>query len=366
MIYAVYLTELLLYICFSLLMGALIMHLIPISKKPAIYIHKRWLQLSILGIVFFSLMPVAYLIYVLQENIGWALTVQNVFSTFEVGQAWTFTLIISLFFYLFVSIFPVFEKERYSIISIVFVVSLILTISWAGHPASLEKIPGFLYHSIHFLVVSVWVGILLMVSWFSTDKENWPGFLKWFTPLAVSCFILTALSGFLIMTLIFDVRDYASTFTLNYGQSLLIKHIIILPVLIFAFINGFLVKKQLQKDVTFNPKPWVRVESIVLLIVFSVTAFLGQQPPPHGSFETMIKSNGAAPLFQYIYGEIVEPSMNVQFSFNAMTALLAVLSVAFFVLMLGSFIQKAPAILSFAMSFFLVIALYLSLMMSIQ
>lgn len=365
MIYLLYLTELLLYVCFAVLMGSFLMQLIPDNKKPAIRIHKRWLQLSILGIVFFSLMPVAYLIHMIQEDIGWAVTIQNVFSTFEVGQAWALTLIISLFFYIYVSVFPVLENKRYAAISIVFVVALILTMGWAGHPASLEKIPGFLYHSMHFLAVSVWVGILLMVSWFSTNKENWLDFLKWFTPVAIISFIVTAVSGFMMMTIIIDIADYADMWMLNYGQALLLKHIIVIPILLFAFINGFLVKNQLQKDLSFNPKPWVKVESIVLIIIFSVTAFLGQQPPPH-EIETMLKSNGAAPLFEYIYGSVVEPSMNVQFDLNTLAILLAVLAVFFFILMLGSFIQKAPAILSFGMSFFLVVSLYLSLMLSIQ
>ncbi|MET1032491.1 copper resistance D family protein [Domibacillus tundrae] len=341
------------------------MQLIPDNKKPAIDIHKRWLQLCILGIVFFSLGPVAYLIHMIQEDIGWAVTIQNVFSTFEVGQAWTLTLIISLFFYVFVSVFPVLEKKRYAAVSIVFFVLLILTMGWAGHPASLEKIPGFIYHSMHFLAVSVWVGILLMVSWFSTNKENWLDFLKWFTPVAIISFIVTAVSGFMMMTIIIDIADYADMWMLNYGQALLLKHIIVIPILLFAFINGFLVKKQLQKDLSFNPKPWVKAESVVLIIIFSVTAFLGQQPPPH-EIETMLKSNGAAPLFEYIYGSVVEPSMNVQFEVTVMSGLLAVLSIWFFVLMLASFIRKAPAILSFAISFFLVVSLYLSLMTSIQ
>ncbi|WP_050182485.1 copper resistance D family protein [Domibacillus robiginosus] len=341
------------------------MQLIPDNKKPAIDIHKRWLQLCILGIVFFSLGPVAYLIYMLQEDVGWAVTTQNVFSTFEVGRSWAFTLIFSLFFYVFISLFPVLEKKRYAAVSTVFVAALIFTISWAGHPASIEKVPGFLYHSLHFLAVGIWVGILLMVSWFSTDKRNWLHFLRWFTPVAMICFMVTAVSGFMMMTLIVDLADYTDSWMLNYGQALLIKHIIVVPILIFAFINGFLVKKKLQKDLSFDPKPWVKAESIVLIIIFSVTAFLGQQPPPHG-IEIMLKSNGTAPLFDYVYGGIVEPTMHVQFEVTALSILLAILSAAFLVFMLISFVRKTSAVFTFTMSFFLIISLYLSLMLSIQ
>ncbi|MGG6447681.1 copper resistance D family protein [Pseudobacillus badius] len=364
MIYILYLTELLLYVCFSFLMGAFLLQLIPKNKKPAIYVPKRGVQLSILGIVFFSLMPVVYLIFMIQENIGLSLTVQNVFSSFEVGQAWTFTLIISIFFYIFVSIFPVFKNKRYALIALVFTVCLIFTLSWAGHSASLTKAAGFVYHAIHFLAVSIWVGILLVVSWLSKNKENWLPFLKWFSPIALICFLLTILTGFMMMTLVIEVKDYANSWVLNYGQALLIKHLIIVPMFFFAFINGFWVKKQLQKDLSFQPIPWAKAESVVLLLIFSATAILGQQPPAHG-IDTTLKSNGMAPLFQYVYGGTIQTPVSVEFGLNAMNGLLFSLAAAFLILLLLSFIKKAPAILAFIMCLFFVISMYLALMLSI-
>ncbi|KKB34711.1 copper resistance D family protein [Bacillus thermotolerans] len=365
MIYVLYLTELLLYVCFAFLMGSFLLQLIPENKKPLIYVPKRGIQLSILGVVFFSLMPVVYLIFMLQENIGLSLTIQNVFSSFEVGKAWAFTLIISLFFYAFVSIFPVFKNKRYSLIALIFTVVLILTLSWAGHSASLTKTAGFIYHSIHFLAVSIWVGVLLVVGWFSKGKENWLSFLKWFSPVAVVCFLFTVITGFMMMTLVIEVKDYANSWVLNYGQALLIKHLIILPIFFFAFINGFWVKKQLQNDLSFHPVPWVKAESIVLLLTFSATAILGQQPPAHG-IDTTLKSNGMAPLFQYVYDGTIQTPVAVEFGLNAMNGLLFSLAAVFLILLLLSFIKKAPAILAFMMSLFFVISMYLALMLSIQ
>ncbi|WP_100404116.1 copper resistance D family protein [Bacillus sp. FJAT-42315] len=365
MIYVLYLTELLLYVCFSFLMGSFIIQLIPVDEKPMINLPKRGIQLSILGVVFFSLMPVVYLISMLQENMGLSLTIQNVFSSFEVGQAWILTFIVSFFLYMFVSIFPVFENKRYSLIALVFTVSLIFILSWAGHSASLDKIVGSIYHAIHFLSVSVWVGILLVVSWFSKNKENWLSFLKWFSPVAIISFLLTILTGFMMMTLVIEVKDYANSWVLNYGQSLLLKHLIIIPIFFFAFINGFWAKKQLQKDLSFQPIPWVKAESVVLLLVFTATAILGQQPPAYG-IDATLKSNGVAPLFQYVYGGTLPTPVAVEFGLNAMSGLLFSLATAFLVLLLWSFIKKAPAILAFGMSLCFVISVYLALMLSIH
>ncbi|MEK4009713.1 copper resistance D family protein [Peribacillus sp. FSL M8-0224] len=364
MIYALYLTETLLYLSFSLLMGTFIMHLIPSTKRPSIHIHKGWLQFSIIGIMLFSLMPVLYLIFMLFNDTGISLRVQDVFLSFRVGKAWIITFIISVFFYLFVTFFPVLKNKRYSFISVIFLVLLIFTIGWASHPASLNESTGFIYHSIHFTAVSVWVGTLLIVSWFSKNQENWLAFLKWFTPTAIICLGLTILSGFLIMSLIVDAKDYANSWMLNYGQALLIKHVIIVPILIFAYINGFWIKKHLQKGSNFNPKPWTKAESILLLLIFTATAVLGQQEPPK-EIETTVNGSGVSPLFQYIYGGTLPPSLPVQFELNFMNISLFGISAIFFILVLWSYIKKVPAA-SLFLSLFLVISIYLSLMFSIQ
>ena len=87
----IYISESLLYLCFSLLMGAFIIQLIPERLKPEIRIPKRLIQLAVLGIVFFSAAPVIRVILFLYEDIGLMLTMQNVLGGFEVGKAWTVT-----------------------------------------------------------------------------------------------------------------------------------------------------------------------------------------------------------------------------------------------------------------------------------
>lgn len=361
-----YISEILLYLCFSILMGSFIIHLFPENKRPSIKISKRWLQLSILGIVILSLMPVIRVILYLSEDVGFFLTFYDVFSGFEIGKAWSFSLIVSLFFYLFVSIFPVLKNRLYSLISIMFTFILILSLGWASHVASLTVWSGFIFHSLHFLATVVWVGLLLVVSWFSINHKNWVIFLNWFSSIAINCIVIIIATGFFMMSLVVDVKDYANAWTLSYGQTLLLKHIFIIPIILFAYINGFWMKKKLQHNEKINPKPWVKAESIFLLLVFSATAVLGQQEPPH-IVETTLKSyRGATSLFNFFTGNTSSFPLPVQFGFNIINIILFSLSLLFLVLTLWTFAKKAPAILAFFMSFFFVISMYLALMSSIQ
>ena len=135
----IYISETLLYLCFSLLMSSHILSLIPSSKKPDIKISKRWIQISILGIVVFSLFPIIRLVLFLYEDIGLSITIQNVISSFEVGQAWTFTLYVSIVFYLYVSLFSIFTKKIHTGISLFFTFLLLLSLGWASHSASLTE-----------------------------------------------------------------------------------------------------------------------------------------------------------------------------------------------------------------------------------
>lgn len=362
----IYISETFLYLCFSILMGAFIIHLIPDNMRPAIKIKKRWLQLSVLGIVIFSLMPVIQVVLILKEfGGGFLITLFDVLAGFEVGKAWTITLIISIFFYLFVSIFPVLKNRLYILISILFTFVLILPMGWASHVGTqTSDWSGFIFQSLHFLPSIVWVGLLLIVSWFSVNHKNWLSFLKWFTPTAISCIAIIITTGVYMITITIDLKDYANAWTLSFGQSLLVKHLLIIPIILFAFINGIWIRRKLQRNENINPRPWVKAESIYLLLVFSATAALGQQPPPH-AFEATLKSNGVSPLFSFFTGLTTQFPIPVQFGINIMNISLFLLSCIFLVLALLSFAKKAPAIIAFFLCFFFVISMYMALMTSV-
>src|SRR5690606_11204693 len=116
----------------------------------------------------------------------------------------------------------VLRNRLYTIISIMFTLVLVLSLGWASHVASLTEWSGFVFQNLHFLATVVWVGIILIVSWFSIDNRNWNDFLNWFTPLAINCVVIIIASGFFMMSLVMDVNDYANAWTLSYGHTLLL------------------------------------------------------------------------------------------------------------------------------------------------
>ncbi len=79
-----------------------------------------------------------------------------------------------------------------------------------------------------------------------------------------------------------------------------------------SVINDWFIRKKLTKDIHFNPKPWAKVESIMILTIFSVTAALGQAAPPH-DIVTTLKTVGASKLFTFMYQWNFQPEMTVPF-----------------------------------------------------
>ena len=361
----VYISETLLYLCFSLLIGSFVLALIPTSKRPAFKINKLWLQFSIFGIVIFSMFPIIRLILYLYEDIGLMLTIQNVLTSFEIGKAWTFTLFVSIIFYIYVFIFPVLLNKIHTIVSIVFTLTLIVSLGWASHSASLTEWSGFATHSLHFLAVTTWVGILLVISCFSINHDNWLQFLKWFTPVALVSIGMVIVSGIFLMNLVVEINNYPNSWILPYGQALLIKHLIIVPVLIFAFINGFFIRRRIKNGLAINPLPWVRLESLFLLLVFSATAVLGQQEPPH-SIESVVTSNGMSKMFNAIYSGSISAPIHADFNFTVLSVLFFAISLSFLLLIGFTLMKKSASLAVFMLSFLLIVSLYLGLINSVS
>jgi len=360
----IYLSETLLYLSFSIIMGSLVLSLIPSNKKPKVTIHKRWIQISILGIVLFSLFPVIRLVLFLYEDIGLTLTIQNVVSTFEVGQAWSFTLFVSIAFYLYVSLFSIFTKRIHTVVSLLFTFVLLVALGWASHSASLTEWSGFITHSLHFLVVTIWVGLLIMVSWFSVNHENWLAFLRWFTPVAMCCLLIIAITGYFLMTLVIELNNYPDSWILPYGQALLIKHLVLIPILFFAYLNGIWMKRKLQKNSAINPRKWAKAESFTLLLIFSATAVLGQQEPPH-DIGAVATSNGMSNLFKLAYTESISLPIDASMDLSMLGLLFFSLAICFLFLAWISAMKKVSPRLAFGMSILCVISLYLGLMNSV-
>ncbi|NMD71229.1 copper resistance protein CopD [Bacillus sp. DNRA2] len=355
-------TQAIIYLCFAILLGSFILALVPQVNKPTISIPKGALMTATGGIALLSFIPVFQLILYLSPGIGYLQTMQSVLFTFEVGKAWLFTFIIATILFIFIVWFDYRKNKSYAYIGIAIVFILILGLAWSSHASSLDKVVGFISHTAHFTAVSIWVGILFVVSWFAKDYSNWESFLKWFSPTAMFCLVGTIISGFILMSFVVEFKDYTNSWMLPYGQTLLIKHLLMIPLLVYALINSIILKKKLSNQL-FNPLPWARMESIIVLLIFSATAALGQQSPPH---ETLLTEEEISSLFTMFYQGQFQPGMTVNLMLNATSIALCGLALLFIALMMLSFIKKAPVILSILMSVLLVLCLYLSIMLGIQ
>lgn len=363
MIIVATISQALLYLCFALTLGSFLLYLVPNTHRPDVNVPKGALMIVTGGIAIFSFFPVLQLILYLSPDMGFAPTLQSVLFTFEVGKAWIFTYILSNILFIFVIWFDYRTRALYAYIGIIFTFILILALGWSSHASSYDQVWGFFSHTVHFTAVSVWVGILFLVSWFSKNDSNWSNFLKWFTPVAIVCFVSTIITGLILMTYVVEFEDYLNSWMLPYGQALLIKHLLIIPLLVYAMSNSLFIKKKLKSDINFNPKPSAKMETIIILLIFSATAALGQQSPPH---ETAVTSLGVSKLFTMLYQGQFQPEMTVKLDLTLISISLIVLAVLFFALIIISFIKKAPVIVSFLMSVLLVLCIYLSLILSIS
>lgn len=358
-------SEALVYTCFALLMGSYIFSLFPSDLKPKIVVSRKVKLIAVAGIAIFSFAPLLSLVTFLYEDYGLWQTLKSIIFTFEVGKSWLFLAIFSIVLGLYIFFFDKKTASVYSVIAIILIFVLIAILGLAGHASSISPVKGFITHFTHFASVVVWVGILLIVSWFSRNTENWVNFLKWFHVMALYCFAIVIITGLSLMNLSMEWSAYADSWMLSYGQSLLIKHLLIIPLIGYAFINGIVMKRKLQKEAHFDPRPWTKIEFFIILLIFVATGALSQQSPP-SNLAQILSSEGISPLFALFYDGTIQPSLNVQFSPDFNSILLGIVSICFFAVSILSFFKKMPPIFSFIMSVLVVISAYLALLFSVQ
>lgn len=344
------------YIVFSILIGHVALQFVPNANKPKINISRSVLLLSTLGIFVFTLGPVAQTISYFSDSVGLTLAIFSVLMDFQVGQSWIFIGFMSVFLWMTILL----NGSRY--IQAIWLLLMILAIGYSSHVASLSFWVGLFAHSAHFLMVTIWTGILIHVAWFSNDQQNWSKFLRWFTPFAVVCILVTIITGITLMINVVEPTDYVRSWVLPYGQILLLKHISIIPVLVFAFINGALSKKAITLP-SFNPSPWIKAESIIILITFYFTSVLGTLSPPH-EVDFTVKSEGASKWVEWLIGKDILTTLNIGLTINFQTVFLITISLIFLFLIVISFKKVKPLVaVFFGCSF--IFAFYFGLILSI-
>ncbi len=333
------------------------MQFVPEASKPKSRIAKPFLLLSTLGIIIFTLGPILQTIFYFKDGVGLSLAIQTVFIDFQVGKAWIFIGFMATFLWMALQL----NASKY--LQAILLLLMILGVGYSSHTASLAFWPGLLSHSLHFLMVTLWTGILLHVAWFSKEHAIWGRFLRWFTPLAIISLIIILISGFILMLFMVSPRDYVKAWVLPYGQMLLLKHISIIPLLIFALINGFLARKSIQTD-SFNPISWIRGESIFLFIIFYVTGVMGTLSPPH-EIEFTLKSEGPSKWAEWLIGKDIITTLNIHFSPNLQSVVLIIMSILFLFMIFISFKRIKPLLgVIFGVCF--IVVLYAGFMFSLS
>ena len=351
------LTEIITYILFAFLVGHVALQFVPTSKKPLIEIPKIALLMSILGTILFSLGPVFQVVFYFSESVGFAQTIVSVFTDFQVGKAWIFISFMATFLWMTI------HAGGTKYLQAALLLLMVLGVGYASHVTSLDFWPGFISHTIHFLIVTLWGGILLHVAWFSKGTKNMAPFLKWFSPFAIACMVIIIVSGFVIMLYVVEVGEYVSAWGLSYGQLLLLKHISIIPIVAFAWINQRLSKR--NNPIGYNAKLWLRAESFFIIIIFYFTSIMGTYSPPHDLDVTLL-SEGAGPLIGLISKqEITVPLVaNISFSFEGMALL--TMALFFLCMIFASLYRKISAWIAVLFGVSFIIALFAGLILSID
>lgn len=356
----VIISQVLLYLSFSVLVGSFILLLVPSKYRPDIKISKRFLLISACALPVCAFFPVLNSVLYIAPRLGLLESFKIVLTTYTVGNAWNFTLLGSVLLVLLISLARSPEKGTFAFLGVLNTFLLILTVAWSSHAGAVDPMLGIISDFIHLSAVSIWVGILLIIAWCSINQNNWLEFLNWFSMVAFGCLTATALSGLFLMEVMVD--GYIDSWMVSYGQGLLLKHLFLLPLVFYALVNSIIVKDKLSKDDSFNPIPWIRVEGFILFTIFMITATYSQQSPPHGNYLT---SDTMSPLFRLFHAEIINYSNTIGFAVNLNTVLFFILSILFIGLIALSFFKKASIIVSFLLSCLFVTSIYFMLMVTV-
>jgi len=357
------LSNALLYISYAILIGYFIISLCFKSLKESVHIPKSWILGSILSIPLLSFVSLYSLS--LQMASEFQMDIGEIFSQvlfqFQVGRAWIWTAVLSFVLFFF-CINPFLGRNQVlQTFGLILSIGIIFAQGWGSHAGSLST-ANFLFQAMHVLTVSIWVGVLFLVAWFSRDSIDWKKFLQQYTPIAIICIIILTAAGILMMQDI--VPSYFNSWVLSYGQALLIKHLLFAAILIFALVNGILVRKKLKANQPNSILSWIRAESILVLFVFFTTAFMTEQSPPH-ELEQVLAFEEASWLYLLFSQGNVDLSQSIIPSVNLLSISLGILAVLWGYSIVRTYLSKGSATKGFIYSLLFVFFAYLAVMFAI-
>lgn len=352
-------SQFILYSSLAILMGTWIMRLIPLSLKPAIAISNKWLyaSLSIIPVVAFA--PILQLLVILQKQFGLFPSLVKIVTSYQVGHSWVATVVLTLILAALMSVSEKRSRHFLTVIQLCVLTAIIAAISFASHAHSMGSTTGFFLDFIHLLAFSIWVGILLQVSFFATSSQNWEAFLKWFSPTALVALTAIALSGVFLTETI--VPHYVTGWSSGYGHWLFIKHVLLVPLIFVIFANGVLVKLQLSKP-NFNPTIWTKLEAALLLLILLVTAIFSEHQPPM----PFVQMDNVSTLFQWMAAMPLENGMTGHFQMNGIGVIFFILTAIFIGLLIVSFIKRAPLLVPILLCIAIALCFYMGFLSIVE
>lgn len=357
-----FLSEGLLYICYAFLLGSFIVHLVPGNARPQLHIPRQAVIFSIAGTMVLAFAPLLQIIMRFGPGIGYGKAISTVLFSFKEGKAYLLVFGLCLLLLLtFLLVKDALQNKKILYSSLLIVLCIIATFGYASHVGSIGGFKGAVIQSVHMLSMAVWTGVLIAVAWYTAEARHWDRFLKWFTPVSIVCVVLILVSGLLTMT--YTVPEYVNSWILPYGQALLMKHLLFVPIIVFGFCNGFLIRSKMKQNQGFAVIPWLKAETILILFVFLFTALMSQEAPPHSVAETL-QYNDPSAVFMMLHPEASVP---LEWGVTITAAALAGIALLILAGMIYSFVKRkgSPAIL-LLLGFIFVITAYGSLMLGVQ
>lgn len=289
-----WISEPLLYLGYAILAGITVLAFVPDTKKPIIK-FPIWLgPAAAIIVAICAFIPIFQIIMFFKDDVGFAQSFKAVMFSFREGERYAWVAVLSL---LMAVLTVITHRRPHALVRWLMPLSLLgisLAMSSFNHAASLFGFKGELAFFGHFTAMAIWTGTLLMVGWFSKGTEGWGAFLKWFHPVAIISVLIVIGSGLFLMSGV--TPDLVKSWVVPYGQALLIKHILIVPLLVFGFINGSLMKRKLELQPGFKPAIWTRNEGIILWLIYIVTGYMNQQPAPHDVTVSLSATDAAQPF----------------------------------------------------------------------
>lgn len=346
-------SQFLIYICLALLMGSFILNCIPETLRPKIDISAKWLIVSAVILPFATFVPNIQLLTILTPQFGFTESVGMLLMKFKVGHSWLAVIGFTLILLILIRQFIKKPSKLLAVMAIFILIAIMAAIGYISHAGSMTGIVGSVLDFVHLLAVSVWLGILMLMSFFSKDAQNWEAFLKWFSPVALVAFTAVALTGVLMTDTI--VPGYITSWSGNYGQFLFIKHVLLVPLTVIILANSLLIKLKMNKPL-FEPRTWVRIETVLLVLILFITALYSEQQPPSFYVQEI------SPFFELFYRSSIEAGMRGYFQMTGVGLGFFLLTALFIGLVIVSYMKQLPVIVSAAMTFALTLCFYMGFM----